>query len=72
MRERRAYRNHGSIYLLARCGGESGARQARMMDPDWVRSVLDQCEETGIAFFVKQMTKLALIPKDLFIREWPR
>jgi protein gp37 len=54
------------------CGGESGARQARMMDPDWARSVLDQCKEAGIAFFVKQMTKLAPIPKDLFIREWPR
>jgi len=54
------------------CGGESGARQARMMDPDWARSVLDQCRRTCIAFFMKQMTKLAPIPRDLFIREWPR
>jgi hypothetical protein len=28
-----------------------------------------QCRETGIAFFMKQTTKLAPIPKDLFIRE---
>ena len=54
------------------CGGESGARQARMMDPGWARSVLDQCKGTRIAFFMKQITKLAPIPKDLFIREWPR
>jgi protein gp37 len=34
-------------------GGESGPR-ARLMDPQWVREVRDQCEEQGTAFFFKQ------------------
>lgn len=34
-------------------GGESGAR-ARPMQPEWARSVRDQCEEAGVAFFFKQ------------------
>lgn len=34
-------------------GGESGPR-ARPMHPDWVRSLRDQCEATGTAFFFKQ------------------
>lgn len=34
-------------------GGESGPG-ARPMDPDWVRSLRDQCEKARIAFFFKQ------------------
>lgn len=34
-------------------GGESG-RGARPMDPDWVRSIRDQCGEAGVPFFFKQ------------------
>jgi protein gp37 len=34
-------------------GGESGAG-ARPMEPDWVRSVRDQCQAQGVAFFFKQ------------------
>lgn len=34
-------------------GGESGPR-ARPMDPDWVRSVRDQCVAAGVPFFFKQ------------------
>ncbi|KKN32686.1 hypothetical protein LCGC14_0811470 [marine sediment metagenome] len=34
-------------------GGESGPG-ARPMHPDWPRSVRDQCQEAGIAFFFKQ------------------
>lgn len=34
-------------------GGESGPG-ARPMHPDWVRSLRDQCEAAGIAFFFKQ------------------
>lgn len=34
-------------------GGESGAG-ARPMQPDWARSLRDQCEATGTAFFFKQ------------------
>jgi len=53
------------------CGGESGP-DARYMEPSWARSVRDQCADLGVAFFMKQMTKLAPIPDDLFIREWPK
>jgi len=34
-------------------GGESG-HNARPMHPDWVRSIRDQCKETGTPFFFKQ------------------
>ena len=52
------------------CGGESGPK-ARHADPEWFRSVRDQCKEAGISFFMKQMTKKAPIPEDLMIREYP-
>jgi len=51
-------------------GGESGPN-ARPMHPDWARSVRDQCQEANVAFFMKQMSKKAQIPDDLFIREFP-
>lgn len=35
------------------CGGESGIG-ARVMHPDWARSLRDQCVETGTPFFFKQ------------------
>jgi protein gp37 len=34
-------------------GGESGV-QARPMKPEWVRSILHQADEQGVAFFFKQ------------------
>lgn len=34
-------------------GGESG-RRARPMNPDWARSVRDQCAAAGVPFFFKQ------------------
>ncbi len=34
-------------------GGESGPN-ARPMHPDWVRSIRDQCQAAGVAFFFKQ------------------
>ena len=52
------------------CGGESGAG-ARYMEPEWARSIRDQCTAKGIAFFMKQMTKRRPIPEDLFIRQFP-
>lgn len=35
------------------CGGESGPH-ARPMNPDWVRSLRDQCAAAGVAFHFKQ------------------
>lgn len=51
-------------------GGESGPG-ARDMDPDWARSIRDQCANAGVAFFMKQMARGAPIPDDLMIRQWP-
>jgi protein gp37 len=34
-------------------GGESGPK-ARRMDPEWVASIQEQCEQAGVAFFFKQ------------------
>ena len=34
-------------------GGESGPG-ARPMEANWVRSIRDSCEESGVAFFFKQ------------------
>ncbi|MDE2968134.1 MAG: phage Gp37/Gp68 family protein [Chloroflexota bacterium] len=42
---------HGIHWVIA--GGESGPR-ARAMDPNWVRSVRDQCAGAGVPFFFKQ------------------
>jgi hypothetical protein len=51
-------------------GGESGPN-ARPMHPAWARSICDQCQAAGVAFFMKQMTRKEPIPTDLLIREWP-
>ena len=57
------------------CGGESGPG-ARPMHPDWARSLRDQCQAAGVAFFMKQMSgvrkaTMPAIPDDLMIREFP-
>jgi len=51
-------------------GGETGAN-VRPMNPDWARSIRDQCREHGIPFFFKQMPGKQTIPDDLMIREFP-
>jgi protein gp37 len=65
------------IYLKARfidwviVGGETGPG-AREMNPDWARSIRDQCQSAGVPFFFKQMSKKQLIPDDLNIKEFPK
>lgn len=56
-------------------GGESGSH-ARPMNPEWARSLRDQCRDAGVPFHMKQMSgrtkeALAAIPEDLRIREFP-
>lgn len=51
-------------------GGETGPR-ARPMDPEWARSVRDQCRAAGVPFFFKQMSGRAAVPDDLDILEMP-
>jgi protein gp37 len=66
-------------------GGESG-RGARPVNPAWVQSIVEQCQEAGTAVFVKQLgsvegRSLGAGPKggdwnhwpfDLRVREFPR
>lgn len=60
------------------CGGESG-QKARPMQLEWARSLRDQCQAAGIAFFMKQLGgvvdkrhDLEDMPEDLRIREFPQ
>lgn len=50
-------------------GAETGAG-ARPMDLDWARSIRDQCQAAGVAFFMKQVSG-SEIPSDLMIKEFP-
>jgi protein gp37 len=51
-------------------GGESGTN-ARSINPDWARSLRDQCKDARVPFFMKQMNNKGKIPEDLMIREFP-
>lgn len=59
-------------------GGESGPR-ARPMHPDWARSLRDQCADTDVAFFMKQLSgkngravkDIDQFPEDLRVRDYP-
>lgn len=51
-------------------GGESGHGK-RPFNPDWARSIRDQCHAAGVPFFMKQWDKVQAIPEDLMIREFP-
>ena len=48
------YRPIGDLITWVICGGESGPG-ARPCDVAWVRSVVRQCREAGVACFVKQL-----------------
>lgn len=58
------------------CGGESGPG-ARPMNPEWARSLRDQCQAAGVAYFMKQMgstygpKKGHEPPADLDIKQFP-
>jgi protein gp37 len=58
------------------CGGESGPK-ARQMDLEWARSLMKECHEKAIPFFMKQICEkgraipLENFPKDLQIQEYP-
>jgi protein gp37 len=61
-REGRGWCRHdGNIHPwldLVIVGGESGSG-ARPMHPDWVRSIRDQCQAAGVAFFFKGWGRFA-------------
>jgi protein gp37 len=61
-------------------GGESGFH-ARSMDINWAMNIKDQCNDAGVAFFMKQLSQkdfpktfrdFNLFPSDLQIREYPK
>lgn len=52
------------------CGGETGPG-AREMNPDYARSLRDQCAAARVPYFLKQMTNKAEVPEDLRIRQLP-
>jgi len=52
------------------CGGESGPG-ARPMQLEWARDLRDQCKQSGVPFFMKQIDKKTAIPNDLMVREYP-
>ncbi|MGE0280536.1 MAG: phage Gp37/Gp68 family protein [Rhizobiaceae bacterium] len=52
------------------CGGETGAG-ARVMKKRWARSLLAECQDKDVSFFMKQMTSKARIPGDLQVRQFP-
>ena len=51
------------------CGGESGPG-ARPMHPDWARSLRDQCQAAGVAFFFKQWGQWACLHDHEGRRDW--
>lgn len=60
------------------CGGESGPG-CRPFNPDWARSLRDQCSSAGVSFFMKQLgghphkrDQMEDLPEDLRVREFPR
>lgn len=52
-------------------GGESGPGK-RPMDLAWARSLRDQCNASGVAFFGKQDDEVRPLPDDLMVRQWPQ
>ena len=59
-------------------GCESGPRR-RPCKPEWVEALVEQCQEAGVAVYVKQLDLGGAVSKDpdewpeeLRIREWPK
>ncbi len=52
-------------------GSETGPG-ARPMDAQWARSVRDQCQAAGVAYFMKKMSGGKPPPPDLMVREFPK
>jgi protein gp37 len=51
-------------------GGESGPG-ARPMDITWARSIVDQCQQAGVATFVKQLGARPIISGPVLLSNWP-
>jgi len=69
---------HYDAFKWVIVGGESG-QDCRDMSPRWARSIRDDCQESGVPFFMKQMGgvkdhkgEMRDLPADLRIREMPK
>lgn len=65
----------GGLISWVIVGGESGPKH-RPMNVDWLASLVDQCQEAGVAVWVKQDSgpypgKQGRIPDDLMIQQLP-
>lgn len=56
-------KTHGRSLDWVICGGESrqGSARARPFYTEWARSLLGQCEQAGIPFFLKQLGSMAIV-----------
>lgn len=61
---------NGKLINWVIAGAETGPN-ARPMNPEWARSLRDQCRAADVPFFFKKMSGGAPIPDDLMVREWP-
>lgn len=52
------------------CGGETGPGH-RIMPDSWAASIMEQCAEHFVPFFMKQMSGRWEIPADLLVRQFP-
>lgn len=52
------------------CGGESG-RGHRQMNPEWAYRIKEECVESSVPFFLKQMAGKTPIPDNLNLRQFP-
>jgi len=66
--ERRATMPPPIEWLIVGCESGPNARETKL---EWVRSIRDQCQAAGVAFFMKQMSRKGPIPDDLMVREFP-
>lgn len=68
--------NHRNDIDWVICGGESDLSKARPMEVSWAEDLLNQCQEDGIPFFMKQMAgnrkkDREAIPEHLQVRQFP-
>jgi protein gp37 len=59
----------GGIHWVIQ-GGESGHHK-RPFNTDWAHYLKQQCAETNVPYFFKQIDKVQPIPEDLMIRQFP-
>lgn len=70
--------NADQLWHWAIIGCESGPKR-RPCDLDWVYSLVDQCKQSGVSVYIKQLdvngkvvSKIEQFPNDLQIREFPK